>query len=64
MATVIVHIKVNIVVLGVDETIVACCKPGDIAIAAHTDGWWNNFIDLSGAVHGYDRPYASYKEAL
>ena len=64
MTTVIVHRKVNIVVLAADETIDACCKLGDIAIVAHTDGWWNNFIDRSGAVHGYDRPYASYDEAL
>jgi hypothetical protein len=64
MATVIQHRKVNIVVLDAGEAIAACCGPGDIAIVAQTDGWWNSFIDRSGAVHGYDRPYASYNEAL
>jgi hypothetical protein len=64
MATVILHRKVNIVVLDAGETIAACCAPGDIAILVQADGWWNSFIDRDGAVHGYDRPYASYNEAL
>jgi hypothetical protein len=64
MATVIQHRKVNIVVLDAGEAVAACCGPGDIAIVAQADGWWNSFIDRSGAVHGYDRPYASYNEAL
>ena len=64
MSTVILHRKVNIVVLDAHETIAACCKPGDIAIEAAADGWSISFIDRSGAVHGYDRPYASYNEAL
>ena len=64
MPTIILHRKVNIVLLGAGETIAACCRPGDIAIVAAPDGWWNSFIDRAGAVHGYDRPYASYNEAL
>lgn len=64
MATVISHRKVNIVVLDAGEAIASCCKPGDIAIVAAPDGWWSSFIDRDGAVHGYDRPYTSYNEAL
>ena len=64
MAMVMLHRKVRIVVLEVHETIAACCKPGDIAIVAAADGWWTSFIDRDGAVHGYDRPYVSYLEAL
>jgi hypothetical protein len=64
MATAIQHRKVNIVALDAGETIAACCQPGDIAIVAQADGWSLNFIDRDGAVHGYDRPYASYNEAL
>ncbi len=64
MATVVQHRKVNIVVLEADEAIAAHCAPGDIAIVAAADGWWNHFIGKDGAVNGYDRPYKSYNEAL
>jgi hypothetical protein len=64
MATVIQHRKVNIVVLEAHEAIDAHCGPGDIAIVAAADGWWNSFIGGDGSVNGYDRPYRSYHEAL
>jgi hypothetical protein len=64
MATVLVHRKVNIVSLEAGEAIARFCKPGDIAIVATAEGWWNNFIGRNGDVAGYDRPYASYLEAL
>ena len=64
MATVVIHRKVNIVVLEAGEPIAAHCGPGDIAIVAAADGWWNHFIGRDGAVNSYDRPYASYNEAL
>jgi hypothetical protein len=64
MATVVRHRKVNIVVLDPGEQIAAHCKPGDIAIVTAADGWWNHFIAPDGTANGYDRPYASYNEAL
>ena len=64
MATVVRHRKVNIVVLDAGEPIAAWCKPGDIAIVAAPDGWWNNFIGAHGEVDSYDIPYPSYNEAL
>jgi hypothetical protein len=64
MAHVVQHRNVNIVVLDAHEAIESHCAPGDIAIVAAADGWWNHFIGRDGAVNGYDRPYASYNEAL
>ncbi|SHH00886.1 hypothetical protein [Massilia sp. CF038] len=64
MATVVKHRKVNIVILDEGEQIEALCKPGDIAIRARADGWWNSFVDADGAVEHYDMPYPSYNEAL
>jgi hypothetical protein len=64
MATVLVHRRVNIVSLDAGEAIARFCKPGDIAIVATEEGWWNNFIGRDGSVDGYDRPYKSYLEAL
>lgn len=64
MTTVIVHRRVNIVVLEAHESIHAHCAPGDIAIVAAADGWWNSFVGRDGAIDGYDRPYNSYNEAL
>lgn len=64
MVKVVRHRRVNIVVLDAGETIAAHCQPGDIAISATPEGWWNFFIDSKGAVDGYDRPYPSYQEAL
>jgi hypothetical protein len=64
MATVIKHRKVNIVLLDADEPIGAHCVPGDIAIVAAADGWWNHFIHSGGVIDSYDRPYQSYNEAL
>jgi hypothetical protein len=64
MATVVKHRRVNIVVLGADEPIRSHCGPGDIAIVAAADGWWNHFIGSDGALDSYDRPYNSYNEAL
>ena len=64
MATVLVHRKVNIVSLDAGEAIARFCKPGDIAIVAADDGWWNNFIGDDGEIDAYDRPYPSYLEAL
>ncbi|WP_426105758.1 hypothetical protein [Massilia sp. TSP1-1-2] len=64
MATIITHRKVNIVILGPDEPIASHCGPGDIAICARADGWWNSFIDADGAVDTYDAPYPTYNEAL
>jgi hypothetical protein len=64
MATVLTHRRVNIVVLEADEPIGSHCGPGDIAIVAAADGWWNHFIGSDGTVDSYDRPYKSYNEAL
>ena len=64
MATVIKHRNVNIVVLDPGEPIAGHCGPGDIAISAAPDGWWNSFIDAEGGVESYDVPYRTYNEAL
>ncbi len=64
MASVIKHRRVNIVVLEAGEAIASLCHPGDIAISAGEDGWYNSFIDSDGSVEGYDIPYRSYNEAL
>jgi hypothetical protein len=64
MATVVRHRKVNIVFLDTGEAIAGHCGPGDIAIVADAEGWWTSFIGPNGAIHSYDRPYGSYKEAL
>lgn len=64
MATVVLHRKVNIVVLAAHEPIHAHCGPGDIAIVAAADGWWNSFVGRDGAINGYEQPYGSYNEAL
>jgi hypothetical protein len=64
MATVVRHRKVNIVLLEAGEAIGAVCLPGDIAIVAAADGWWNNFVGDNGQIDAYDQPYPSYKEAL
>jgi hypothetical protein len=64
MANVVKHRKVNIVVLEAEETIVQCCKPGDIAIRPAPDGWWTSFIAEDGSIDDYDIPYPSYLEAL
>jgi hypothetical protein len=64
MSTVIIHRKVNIVVLDEGESVANCCRPGSIGIVHNADGWWNHFVDQQGQVEGYDRPYLSYNEAL
>jgi hypothetical protein len=64
MATVVQHRNVNLVSLKAHEPLAAHCGPGDIAIAVAADGWWLHFIGRDGAVNSYDRPYASYNEAL
>jgi hypothetical protein len=64
MATVVKHRKVNIVVLEPGEAIGTLCGPGDIAISAGADGWWNSFIGEHGEIESYDIPYRSYNEAL
>jgi hypothetical protein len=64
MATVVQHRNVNLVSLETHEPIAAHCGPGDIAIVTGAGGWSLHFIGRDGTVNGYDRPYASYKEAL
>jgi hypothetical protein len=64
MATVVRHRKVNIVVLAADEPIAGHCQPGDIAIVAAADGWWNSFIGAHGEIDRYDAPYPTFNEAL
>ncbi len=64
MATIVKHRKVNIVILDDGEPIESVCGPGDIAIQAAADGWWNSFVDADGAIDSYDIPYPSYNEAL
>jgi len=64
MATIVRHRNVNIVILDAGEAIAALCGPGDIAISAHDDGWWNSFVDAEGAIDHYDLPYRSRNEAL
>jgi hypothetical protein len=64
MATIVLHRKVNIVVLEAHEPIAVHCAPGDIAIVAGADGWSLHFIGQDGNVDSYDRPYKSYNEAL
>lgn len=64
MATIVRHRKTNIVVLGDGDDIQALCGPGDIAISAAPDGWWNSFVALDGSIDSYDMPYPSYNEAL
>lgn len=64
MATIVRHRKVNIVVLNPGESIEGHCGPGDIAICAAADGWWNCFIAVDGTVDSYDQPYPSYNAAL
>lgn len=64
MATIVKHRNVRIVVLEEGEAIDALCGPGDIAIMAGADGWWNSFVDADGAIARYDAPYRSYNEAL
>ncbi len=64
MASIIRHRRVNIVVLEQGEDIEATCGPGDIAIMAAQDGWWNSFVAQDGSIDSYDLPYPSYNEAL
>jgi hypothetical protein len=64
MATVVVHRKVNIVVLDGGEPISEHCRAGDIAIVASEDGWWAKFVGQDGHIDCYGDPYASYNEAL
>ena len=64
MATIVIHRKVNIVVLDKGEQIAGHCKAGDIAISAADDGWWTSFVGPDGEVESYDLPYPSYNEAL
>jgi hypothetical protein len=64
MANIIRHRKVNIVVLDADEVMEGHCGPGDIAICAAADGWWNRFVALDGHIESYDHPYPTYNEAL
>lgn len=64
MVSIIRHRRVNIVVLDAHEAIAANCGPGDIAICAGADGWWNSFVAIDGSIDSYDRPYATYNEAL
>lgn len=64
MSTVVVHRKVNIVVLEHSEDIAGHCRAGDIAIVPNQAGWWTKFVGEGGQVESYDIPYASYKEAL
>ena len=64
MASIIRHRRVNIVLLDEGEAIGSHCGPGDIAIVAAQDGWWNSFIAVDGTVDCYDRPYPTYNEAL
>ncbi|MES2325032.1 MAG: hypothetical protein V4633_22480 [Pseudomonadota bacterium] len=64
MATIVRHRRVNIVVLDDGEQIAHWCAPGDIAICPAADGWWTSFVARDGSVDNYDRPYASYLEAL
>lgn len=64
MATIVKHRNVNIVIMDEGEAISALCGPGDIAITARADGWWNSFVDADGTIAPYDAPYRSYNEAL
>ncbi len=64
MATILRHRKVNIVILEAGETIASFCGPGDIAITAAPEGWWNSFVDSAGSIDSYDAPYRTYNEAL
>lgn len=64
MVNVVQHRKVNIVELNADEPIREHCRPGDIALVAGADGWSLHFLTADGAIDGYDKPYASAKEAL
>ena len=64
MATIVRHRKVNIVVLDPGESIDVHCRPGDIAICAAADGWWNCFVAFDGSVDSYDQPYPTYNAAL
>jgi hypothetical protein len=64
MASIIRHRRVNIVVLEQGEAIESTCGPGDIAIIAAQDGWWNSFVAGDGSIDSYDMPYPTYNEAL
>jgi hypothetical protein len=64
MPTVVTHRNIKIVILAAHEVISSHCGPGDIAIVAAPDGWWNHFIGADGVANGYDQPYKSYNEAL
>jgi hypothetical protein len=64
MASIIRHRRVNIVVLEAGEAVEGHCGPGDIAISAAADGWWNSFVAGDGSIERYDRPYPTYNEAL
>jgi hypothetical protein len=64
MPNIVKHRKVNIVVLGENESISTHCRPGDIAICVTQSGWWNSFVARDGSIDSYDQPYASYLEAL
>ena len=64
MASIIRHRRVNIVVLEAGEAVEGHCGPGDIAISAAADGWWNSFVASDGSIDRYDRPYPTYNEAL
>lgn len=64
MASIIRHRNVNIVVLDAGESIEGHCGPGDIAICAAADGWWNSFVAVDGSVDSYDQPYPTYQHAL
>jgi hypothetical protein len=64
MATIILHRKVNIVVLTPGESLLAGSYTHAIVIAPDDAGWWLRFIDSQGGIDHYEVPYASYNEAL
>ncbi len=64
MATILIHRKVNIVVLELGEAVADHSQPGDIVIVPDATGWWTKFIAADGKVDSYDIPYPSYNKAL
>jgi hypothetical protein len=64
MPTIIVHRKINIVILAAKEPWQAADHPHSILIETDSAGWILHFVDANGHLTSYEQPYTSHNAAL
>lgn len=64
MPTIIVHRKINLVILAANETWQASDHPHSILIETDSALWHLHFVDTNGQLTSYEQPYTSHNAAL